>query len=460
MARKTTRRVFLQKVAVGGTGLFLLNAWSARTYAANERVNVALVGVSGRGSWFSDTMPKLSNVVAMCDVNDRRAAPYYKAVPQARTFHDFRKMLDEMDQGIDAVSVATPDHTHAVITAAAIRRGKHVLCEKPLTHDISEARALRTLARQYKVATQMGNQGTASEPFRRGVELIQAGVFGAIREVHAWNTGGGAGERPVPTDVHPVPDYLQWDLWLGPAKERPYNSRWLEWSTWRDFATGQLGNWACHTMNVIFKGLRLDSLWQPGETGPQGRTIRLDVELSGVQAATFPKWEIIRYTFPARGEMPPVVVNWYNGGGQAPGPRAKIEEMMGRRLDWGDAGEKKWADHAGCLLVGSEGMIHFTGHNATSSLLPEEKFKDFQGPGRTLPRSPGHEREWLDACKGRPAAMSNFDYSAPLTEFVLLGNVATLFGQTIEYDPVQMRVVNLAEANAALKREYRQGWSL
>jgi hypothetical protein len=423
-------------------------------------VNVALVGVAGRGSWFSDTMPKLANVVAMCDVNERKAAPYFKAIPEAKKHFDFRKMLEEMDKQIDAVCVATPDHTHAVISAMAMRMGKGVYCEKPLTHDVHEARVLRELAAQKKVATQLGNQGTASEAFRRAVELIWGGVLGDIREVHVWNTNGGSGERPLPTGEHPVPDYLKWDLWLGPAKWRPYNSRWAEWHTWRDFATGQLGNWACHTMNIIFKGLRFDSLWADSAGPEASRTVKLAVELSGVHQATFPKWEIIRYTFPARGAMPPVTVNWYNGGGRAPGPREKIEEMMGRKLDWGDAGAKKWDDHAGCLFIGSEGLLHANGHNTVVTLLPVEKFKDFQGPARSLPRSRGHEREWLEACRGGPAAMSNFDYSGPLTEFVLLGNIATLFGKSIEYDPVAMKIVNSAEANAALKREYRQGWSL
>ncbi|MBM4027960.1 MAG: Gfo/Idh/MocA family oxidoreductase [Planctomycetes bacterium] len=461
MTARITRRTLLKDTTVGTVGLVLLkDSRSARTYAANNRVNLALVGVAGRGSWFSDTMPKLANIVAMCDVNDRRAEPYFKAVPEAKKYHDFRRMLDEMGQEIDALTVATPDNTHAVISAAAIRRGKHVLCEKPLTHDVFEARTLRELARQYKVVTQMGNQGTASGDFRRGVEQIQAGVLGEIREVHAWNTGGGAGERPVPADEHPRPAYLNWDLWLGPAQFRPYNSRWEQWHTWRDFATGQLGNWACHTMNIIFKGLKIDSLWSASGGKEATRTIKLEVELSGVHAATFPKWEILRYTIPARGDMPPVTVHWYNGGGRAPGPREKIEEMMGRQLDWGDAGAKKWQDHAGCLFVGSKGLLHANGHNTVVTLLPEERFKDVEGPARSLPRSRGHEREWLDACRGGPAALSNFDYSGPLTEFVLLGNVATLFGKTIEYDPVAMKVTNLAEANAALKREYRQGWSL
>ena len=460
MVPQVTRRNFLRDTVAGGTGWLLLrNSRSVCSYEANERVNLAIVGVSGRGSWFSNRMPKSANVVAMCDVNDRRAGPYYKEVPRAKTYHDFRRMLDEMDKEIDAITVATPDNTHAVISAAAIRRGKHVLCEKPLTHDIFEARALRDLAREYKVATQMGNQGTASRAFRRGVDLIQAGVLGEVREVHAWNTGGGAGERPVPTEEHDVPEFLHWDLWLGPAKFRPYNSRWAEWHTWRDFATGQLGNWACHTMNVFFKGLRIDSLWSQADDG-SGRTIELDVELSGVHEATFPKWEIVRYTVPRRGDMPPVTINWYNGGGRAPGPREKIEKMMGRKLDWGDAGEKRWQDHAGCLLVGTKGMLHANGHNTVVTLLPEERFVGFEDPPASLPRSRGHEQEWLDACKGGPAAMSHFDYSGPLTEFVLLGNVATLFGKGIKYDPAAMKVTNLGPANARLRREYRDGWSL
>lgn len=459
MSKRSSRRTFLRNAALAGTGLVVMkNSRSLASYQANEKVNVAIVGVSGRGSWFSDTMPKLSNVVAMCDVNDRRAQPYFEAIPQAKTFRDFRRMLDAMDSKIDAITVATPDNTHAVISAAAIRRGKHVFCEKPLTHDIYEARTLRALAREYGVATQMGNQGTASPAFRRGVELIQAGVLGEIREVHAWNTGGGAGERPLPDKVHPIPEFLQWDLWLGPARERPYNSRWVEWHTWRDFATGELGNWGCHTMNVFFKGLKLDTLWQDGGEGD--RTVHLDVEVSGVYQATFPNWEIVHYQFPARGQLPPVTVHWYNGNGKAPGPRAMIEEKMGRPLDWGDAGEKRWQDHSGCLIIGSEGMLHANGHNTEITLLPAEKFKDFEGPAESLPRSPGHEREWLNACKGGPKAMSNFDYSAPLAEFVLLGDVATLFGKSLTYDPPAMKITDLPEANAALKRDYRTGWTL
>ncbi|MHC4679551.1 MAG: Gfo/Idh/MocA family protein [Planctomycetota bacterium] len=463
MRTQLNRRVFCRDAALAGLGLLVLkNSPSAYSYQANEKLNVALIGVGGRGRWFVSTMPKLNtNVVAMCDVNERKAELSFKEIPGARKFSDFRKMLDAMDKEIDAVVVATPDNTHAVATAAAMHAGKGVFCEKPLTHDIREARTIRQLAAECNVATQMGNQGTSSEAFRRAVELVQAGVLGKVREIHAWNTGGGPGDRPIPTEEHDLPEYLHWDLWLGPARYRPYNSRWLSgWHGWRDFGTGNLGNWASHTMNLPFKALRLDTLWNPEPGSSAKPLIRLTPEVSGVHQHSLPRWEIVHYDFPARGEMPPVRITWYNGPGQAPGPRTMIEQVMGRPLDWGDAGEKKWADHSGCLLAGSKGIIHSTGHNMSFTLLPEDEFKDFEGPPRVLPRARGHEREWLDACRGGPAPMSNFDYAGRLAEFVLLGNVSTLVGEPIEYDPLEMKIVNNAQADAALGREYRQGWSL
>ncbi|UCG46912.1 MAG: Gfo/Idh/MocA family oxidoreductase [Phycisphaerales bacterium] len=462
MTSQLNRRTFLKGAATGAAALLILNnSRSAFSYQANEKLNIALVGVGGRGRWFVGAIPNLrQNVVAMCDVNDRRAELSFKELPDARKFHDFRKMLDEMDRQIDAVTVATTDHSHAVISAAAMRAGKHVFCEKPLTRLPSEARTLRKLAAECKVATQMGNQGTASEPFRRSVELVQAGVIGKVREVHAWNTGGGPGERPKPTKVESVPDYLKWDLWLGPASFRPFNSQWLNWHGWRDFGTGNLGNWASHTMNVVFKGLKLDSLWDTEGPAQPRRPVRVQAEVSGIHELTFPRWEIVRYVFGPRAGMPAVTVNWYNGPGQAPGPREMIEEHMGRKLDWGDAGEKKWKDHAGCLLIGTDGLLHSTGHNMSFTLHPQDKFEDFKGPERTLPRCRGHEREWLEACRGGAAAMSNFDYAARLAEFVLLGNVATQFDHQLEFDPRAMKITNDVRADKALRHEYRDGWSL
>ena len=457
------RRVFLKNTVLCGAGLLILrNCSSARSYQANDKLNIALIGVGGRGRWFVDTMPNLNtNVVAMCDVNERKASLSFEEIPHAKKYFDYRKMLEEMDKQIDAVVIAVPDHSHAPASAAAMKMGKHVLCEKPLTRTVSEARAIRMLAAQCKVATQMGNQGTSSEAFRRAVEFVQGGILGEVREVHAWNTGGGSGNMPLPTDEHDLPDYLHWDLWLGPAKYRPYNSRWISsWHNWRDFGTGNLGNWASHTMNLPFKALRLDTLWDSQGDSSSKNLVKLIPEVSDVHRHSLPKWEIIRYDFPARGEMPPVKINWYNGPGQAPAPREMIEKHIEGPLDWGDAGKKKWADHAGCILIGDKGIIHSTGHNMSFTLHPKDMFKDFEGPPKTLTRARGHEQEWLEACKGQPQAMSSFDYAGRLAEFVLLGNVSTLVGEPIEFDPFAMKVVNNAEADQALRHEYRQGWSL
>jgi predicted dehydrogenase len=462
MHHSLSRRQFLATAATGA-GLTIVSPQIAFGYAANERLNVALIGIGGRGRWFVDTMPKMANVVAMCDVNDQRAGDAWAVVPQAKRYQDFRRMLDEMDKQIEGVIIATPDHTHAVAAAAAMRRGKHVYCEKPLTHSIHEARTLRELAAQTKVATQMGNQGTASEAFRRGVSLIQSGAIGEVVEVHGWNDGGGRGQDVVPTEAQPVPPTLAWDLWLGPAAERGYNRQWLNWHAWRDFGTGQLGNWAVHSLNVAFKALRLDALWLPNaaraEARPASVPIQVQAVVSGIHTATFPRWEVVRWEIPARGTLPAVTVHWHNGSAPQAG-RAAIEERLGRRLDWGDSGERKWRDHAGVLLLGSKGRLHGNGHNTEITLLPAEQFEDLAEPPRILPRSPGHEMEWLTACKGGPAAMSNLDYGGPLTEFLLLGNIATQVEGPLEFDPVAGTFLNNPAADALLQREYRTGWQL
>ncbi len=456
MISRMHRRDWLRAAAAGGASLVILrDSRSARGYFANEKLGAALVGLSGRGQWFVETVPRIGeDVVALCDVNQSRAADAFKKFPGVRQFKDFRKMLDEMGQQIDAVFVATPDNTHAVISAGAMRAGKHVYCEKPLTHDVAEARALRQLARRQGVVTQMGNQGTATEAFRRAVELIQAGSIGAIQEIHVWD-GGGSGPRKPPEGSEPVPEGLDWDLWLGPAAERPFHRQWLQWHAWRDFATGNAGNWGPHSGNLPFKAMKIDSLWH---ADPATRPlVRVHVEMSETERVAFPRWSSIRYEVPARGDLEPIEFNHYYG---APEGRKRVEEHLGRRLDWGDAGERKWKEHGGCLIVGTEGMIKSTEHNSSFTLLPEDKFAGFEGPPQTLPRSGSHEREFTAACKGGPATMSNFDYAGPLVEFLLLANVATLVGETLEFDPLGCKVVNHAAADAALRREYRQGWSL
>lgn len=465
MQSRMNRRDFLASTALGGVGLVILgNSRSAWSFEANEQLRIALIGVGGRGSWFVRTIPDLGeNVVAMCDVNDRRAAQSFKRLPDAKKYRDFRKMLQETDKQIDAVIVATPDHTHAVASMTAMKMGKHVYCEKPLTHNVHESRLMRETAAKCRVATQMGNQGTASEAFRRAVEFIQGGVLGEVREVHLWNTGGGPGRRKQPTGTYPVPEYLEWDLWLGPAPYRPFHPDWLNWHGWREFGTGVLGNWACHMMNLAFKALKMDSLWYAEPSGESRPVIRLQAEASESDRDSFPRMAIVRYDVPARGKLPPVRLNWYNGGAnhlEQKGIRRQIEELMGRPLDWSSEDDPIWKDWAGILLVGKNAKLYSNAHNTEFTLLPEDKFKDFAGPLRSLPRSRGHEREWLGACRGGPSAMSNFNYAGPLTEFVLLGNVATQFDQKIEFDPLAMKIVNSAEADRALRREYRQGWSL
>lgn len=463
MIRPLTRRRFLRGAALGASGLLLTQAPTARTYAANEKLNVALIGVGGRGKWFVDTMPRLSSVVAICDVRDSHLDAASKAIPAAKRFHDYRQLLAEMTKEIEGVVIAGPDHMHAPAASMAMKMGKHVYCEKPLTNTVHESRHLRELATKMKVTTQMGNQGTATEAFRRACELIQAGVIGQVREVYAWNDGGGAGPHPVPKEPWHEPPPLKWDLWLGPSPDRPYHPDWLKWRAWREFGTAQLGNWAVHTTNLAFKALKLEALWRPdafpASDKPAAATFSVQAQVAQINPGTFPRWEVVTYEFPARGELPPVKLHWCNGS-RVPQVRGKIEELLGRQLDWGDAGERKWKDHAGLLLLGSKGKLHTTGHNASFTLLPEDQFKTPPDVARSLPRSRGHEQEWLDACRGGPAAMSSFDYGGPLSEFVLFGNVATQFKEKLEFDPVQMKVVNVAAANDALRREYRKGWEL
>jgi hypothetical protein len=369
---KTNRRHFLRRAAWGGTGFFLLeaagSAWSAQ---ANHKLNIALVGVGGRGSWFVGAIPRMGeNLVALCDVDDAKNPDAYQQLPQARKFRDFRRMLDAMGEGIDAVIVATPDHTHAVASAAALRARKPVFCEKPLTRTVHESRALRELARQHQLATSMGNQGTAAGPFRRALELIRTGTIGDVKEVHIWNSEGGADRQAPPSGGGPVPEGLDWDLWLGPVPYRPYHRAWLQRNAWRDFGTCQLGNWGSHSANLAFMALRVHDLWLNPPAGSAPAVIRIQAKHSGVNSISFPKWEVVEWHIPARAGFPPVRFTWHNG--RAPGSRNWLEITIGEELDWGDKKEKKWVDHGGAVIIGSHGLVRTTEHNATFRLLPAE----------------------------------------------------------------------------------------
>jgi len=415
----------------------------ARHVAPSEKLNIAGIGFGGRGEGDLDEC-RSENIVALCDVDEGYAGRVFKKYPDARKWADYRKMLDEQ-KDIDAVVIATPDHTHAVIAMAAIKRGKHVYCEKPLAHCIWECRQLAEAAREAKVATQLGNQGQASESNRLVSEIIWDGAIGSVREVHAWCN------RPIsqrgiarPKDTPPVPATLNWDLWLGPAKYRPYHPAYLpfSWRGWWDFGTGVLGDIGCHQLDPVFRALKLGY-----PTTVEACSSNMD-EGPAVKEETAPKSSIVRFEFPAREGFPPLLLTWYDGGLMPPRP---VELEEGRKF--GEVDDN--------LFVGDKGKM--LGYR----LIPESRQKEYGKPPQKIARSPGHHREWIDACKGGPPARSNFDWAGPLTEVILLGNVALKMekqlyekGLKLRYDGPKMEVTNLPEANKYIRDEYREGWSL
>lgn len=428
----------------------------------SERLNVAAVGVGGMGGVDLERLTQevdevgVENIVALCDVDERYAARRYKKYPKAKKYRDFRKML-EKEKDIDGVLVATPDHLHAVVTMAAIRAGKHVYCEKPLARTIYEAHTVAEAAREAKVATQMGNTGQAEEKHRLESEWIWDGAIGPVREVHVWcERPGTAYGWPAaigrPTEKVTVPDGLDWDLWLGPAPYRPYHPAYMpfSWRGWRDFGTGALGDIGCHRIFHVFRTLKLEhplsvevySTRSNRKLRPEGSRMLYQFYESEYEDAheTYPMACIAHYQFSARGDMPPVKLIWYDGG-MKPARPDELEE--GRELGK-DA----------IMYVGDKGKM------LDGRLIPESKMKAYKRPPKTLPRSPGHYREWIDACKGGKEAGANFDISSLVTKMVLLGNVAQRVGKRLYWDGPNMRVTNCDEANQYLHREYRKGWSL
>jgi predicted dehydrogenase len=402
----------------------------------NEKLNIACIGAGGMGA--SDIRNFVDeNIVALCDVDEARAADTFNAFPKAAKYKDFRKMLERKD--IDAVSVSTPDHIHAVAAAAAMHLGKHVYCQKPLTHSVYEARYLTRLAARMKVATQMGTQAHASRGSIKAVEGLRAGAVGTVREVHVI-TDRPAGWWPqgmtaYPTDTPPVPATLDWDLWLGPAKQRPYNPAYLPfvWRGWWDFGTGALGDMACHLMDVAF--------WALGLKDP----ISVEAESGPVSPVSPPLWSVITYQFPAVGARPPVKLVWYDGGKRPP---AEVTE-----------GADLPKDFNGSFVVGDKGRMQVN-HGAAPRLLPEKTFEDYEWPPETLPRPASHYLEWIEACKKGTPTGSNFAYAGPFTEAVLLGNVALRVGGKIEWDAAAMKVKGHPEAAEYIRPRFRKGWKL
>jgi len=450
------RRKFLQSAAAAATITVLPGRVLGLDNQAppSQRLNIAGIGVGGIGR---NNLKQCAqeNIVALCDVDQAYAAKTFQEYPKAKTYRDFRDMLDKQ-KDIDAVIVATPDHTHAVVALAAMRAGKHVYVQKPLAHSVCEARLMTEEARKYKVMTQMGNQGHSGEGARLVCEWMWSGAIGKVREVHAWTN------RPVwpqgievgrPADTPPVPPTLDWDLWLGPAPYRPYHPTYLpqSWRAWWDFGTGSLGDLGCHILDPIFWAMKLK---YPQSVEGCISTYWHDFwKKTTPKNENYPRSTIVRYKFPARGDMPPVQLTWWDGGLMPPRPE-QLEE--GRKMGDSDGG---------VLFLGDKGILMGGCYGRSPRLIPESRMKDFTPPPKTLERVPGgnagHEKDWIRACKGGKPASSNFDFSGPLSEMVLMGNLAVRFpDRRLLWDGEKMQVTNDAEANQYVQRKYRQGWTL
>ncbi len=452
--RQTTRRNLLKASALTLAGLTTRRrVWGSSSQPAHETLGVAVVGVDGQGFWnLHQLLQAGAAVVALCDVDERRAAEARKLCPNARFFVDFRRMLDEADRDIDAVLVATPDHTHAVATLAALHAGKHVYCEKPLTHTVWEARQVIAAARRYNRVTQMGTQIHAGSNYRRVVELIRTGAIGRVREVHVWcPTVWSGGQRPAES---PIPPGLHWDLWLGPAPDRPYADKAYTpaaWRGWWDFGGGGHADMACHFIDLPF--------WALGLGHP--RTVEADGP--PVDAESTPDRLTVRYEFPAPSagsfgaasaspDHAPLRLVWSVGTNQPHDPIPTRPAEAGQTPPqhkipgWGD----------GVLFVGEKGML--VSDYGRHQLLPVDDFAGFTPPDPFIRDSIGHHREFVEACKGRGRTSCPFDYSGVLTQAVLLGNVAYRSGRRIEWDPVHMKIPNAPEAEKYLTHPYRDGW--
>jgi predicted dehydrogenase len=495
MSRGSNRRQFIQQTGLAGIGFWVAGGLTRSfSKSPNEKLNIACIGVGGKGDSDTSHAGIVGNVVALCDIDDehlnkkaeQKKDKNSKEMPfaKAKKYNDFRKMLEEMDKQIDAVTVSTPDHTHAPASIMAMRMGKHVYCQKPLTHTVKEARLMREIAREKKLCTQMGNQGSAEHGLREAVEVIQSGAIGPVTEVHVWTDrpiwpqGAEAilkvdaariaalaalRGKTVPTDLprHTPPKHVHWDLFLGPAPERPYAPGYhpFAWRGWWDFGTGALGDMACHTANMAFRALKL------------GYPISIKAENGTLNPETYPTWATITFEFPARGEQPPVKFVWYEGqrGYRKNLPRDKRGNLDKRLF------HDEIPPGSGSLLVGKKGILYSPNdYGGDYKLLPKDNFKDFKKPQPTLPRKTKNEKgkdydsdlfmkmEWVRAImENNPSlAYSNFDYAGLLTETILLGNVAMRAGKKLEWDGESLKFTNAPEANKFLHYDYRSGWTL
>lgn len=415
-----------------------------RKLSPNEKINVAGIGVGGKG--MGDIFScRRENVVALCDPDSERAGEAFYRFKDVKKYADYRKMFDEMADDIDACTISTPDHTHAPAAYRAMSLGKHVYVQKPLTHTIAEARLLQKLAAEKDLTTQMGNQGHCGDGVRELCEMMWDGAIGGVTEAHIWTN------RPIwpqgikePLPEQPIPDTLDYDLWIGTAPMRPYNKGYMpfSWRAWWDFGCGAIGDMACHIMDPAFWSLKLYEA--------KSYTVKVVYE-EEMNSQTGPTKSTIKYKFPARGDMPPVTVCWYDGGMKPPRPE-------------GIPADQKLGDgNNGSLYIGSDGYLTAGEYGGDARLLPDEKMADYKQPDETIPRVRGENpyRNWLEGIHEGKKSVSDFSYAGPLTEVANMGNVALHCGdKKLEVDVVNMRITNVPEANKFLTKEYRKGWEL
>lgn len=444
-SRGTSRRDFLLGSAAAGSTLLgsrQLLAAPARSRSPNARLRLGVIGCGGKGLSDMQACAQTHDIVALCDVDHGKARQAREEQPKAAFYEDWRDLLDR--EKLDALVVSTPDHSHAGPALAAMALGLHVFVQKPLTHTVQEARLLRDAARKTGVITSMGNQGTCLDGFRTAAECVRAGVIGKVTDVHVWT------DRPIwpqgigrPKHIDAIPATLRWDLWLGPAAWRPYASGRKDvdfkgyapfhWRAWWDFGTGALGDMACHVANLPFFALELDApSW-------------VESVADGSSDETAPKRSTIRFGFPARGERGPVTMHWYDGGDLPP-----ASLLPGLKLRSG-----------GFLLQGDQGVLYSpTDYGETFEIWRDGAMVPFEAPPQVLPRSPGVHDEWLQGILNKTQPMANFEYAAPFTEAMLLGNLALRTGQRIEWDAEALRVTNSAAAQQLLGKVYRRGFEL
>lgn len=464
------RRQFLSRTTAAVGAASFAFPYIGRAQGANDRINIACIGVGGKGDSDSSDAAKCGgNIIAICDADQGTLDRKGKQFPNAKKYRDYRKLLDEMGKDIDAVTVSTPDHNHGVAAIRSMKMGKHCFCQKPLVQNVKEARIMRQLANEKKLATQMGNQGSAESGLRRAVEVVHAGVIGKPLELHVWSN------RPVwpqgydrPAGEDPVPAGVDWDAWIGPAAMRPYKNgiyHTFAWRGWYEFGTGALGDMACHTVNMPFRALKL------------GYPTLVECELaSRVYPETFPETSRIRFEFPERAGLPPLKFWWYDGnpGGTPPVPGAPAREKIKPLRPWAEAAKEIIATQgglpgSGALIVGDKGKIFSPDDYGAQFYLAMKGEDEFKASGQhdackdvpqSIPRSPGHMQEWFRMMKDGTPAYSNFDIAAYLTEIILLGCVALRVGegQRMEWDGPNMTSPNLPQAAKFVTRNNRAGW--